>query len=90
MDSRKWFSIVHSFDREVVEVQTMTVQQLAELMQRGKDAAQYIDVREEGEFNIAKLPHFELLPLSRSVPVSFKPWTSSRRAFSRFQEMSLS
>ena len=46
----------------------MTVQQLAELLQKGKDAAQFIDVREEGEFSIAKLPHFDLLPLSRCLP----------------------
>jgi rhodanese-related sulfurtransferase len=45
----------------------MTVHELADLIQKGKDAAQFIDVREEREFEIAKLPHFDLLPLSRYV-----------------------
>jgi len=62
-----WHVILSSglLRREVVEMQTMTVKELAGLMQKGKDAAQYIDVREEGEYAIAKLPHFDLLPLSR-------------------------
>lgn len=65
-DSHKGLHIVQVLDeKEVVEMQTMTVKELAGLMQKGKDAAQYIDVREEGEYAIAKLPHFDLLPLSR-------------------------
>jgi len=71
-------------------MQTISVHELAELIQKGKDAAQYIDVREAGEFEIARLPHFDLLPLSRylSLPsrdaeitdTSFSPctgWTTT-------------
>ena len=44
----------------------MNVTELASVLQEGPEAAQFIDVREPGEHAIAQLPHFELLPLSRS------------------------
>ena len=46
-------------------MQTLTVDRLADMLQQGEAAAQFIDVREQGEYDIASLPHFKLLPLSR-------------------------
>lgn len=48
-------------------VQIMTVTELEGLLKEGPEAAQFIDVREKQEHDIASLPHFQLLPLSRSV-----------------------
>lgn len=55
--------------REVADVQVISVHELEDMLKRGADAAQFIDVREEGEHSIAHLPHFKLLPLSK-----FKDW----------------
>jgi rhodanese-related sulfurtransferase len=47
----------------------MTVQELAELLATrsagGNEDVQFIDVREEREEQLASLPHFKLLPLSK-------------------------
>lgn len=55
--------------REAAEVQHMTVQELAELLATrsagGNEDVQFIDVREEREEQLASLPHFKLLPLSK-------------------------
>ena len=54
-----------SLCRPLVQLQTMDVAELASILEKGPEAAQFIDVREPGEHSIAHLPHFELLPLSR-------------------------
>jgi rhodanese-related sulfurtransferase len=49
------------------QVQQMTVQELAELLSLGDEGCedvQFVDVREPGEFQAAKLPRFKLFPLS--------------------------
>jgi len=55
-------------------VQPLLVTELAELLSAhssggdaAADAIQFVDVREESEREIAKLPHFELYPLSKWV-----------------------
>lgn len=62
-------------EREAAEVQHMTVQELAELLATrsagGNEDVQFIDVREEREEQLASLPHFKLLPLSK-----FESWST--------------
>lgn len=53
--------------RPIVQLQSMDVTELASILEKGPEAAQFIDVREPGEHAIAQLPHFQLLPLSRSI-----------------------
>ncbi|PSC73976.1 rhodanese-like domain-containing 12 [Micractinium conductrix] len=63
-------------EREAAEVVPMSPQELQEsLMARaagGNEDVQYVDVREEREEQLARLPHFKLLPLSR-----FEDWAPS-------------
>ena len=51
--------------RKMAQMQTMDVHELSTLLREGPEAAQYIDVREPGEYAMASLPYFELLPMSR-------------------------
>lgn len=43
----------------------MSVDQLEGLLKEGPDSAQFIDVREPHEHEIARLRHFHLKPLSK-------------------------
>lgn len=49
------------------QVQAMTVQKLQKLLEDGDSPLemQFVDVREEGEAHVARLPHFQLYPMSR-------------------------
>ena len=57
--------------REATEVAHITPQELAESLAArtagANEDVQYLDVREEAEEDMARLPHFQLLPLSRRV-----------------------
>eukprot|EP00878_Enallax_costatus_P007940 GHUV01008306.1.p1 GENE.GHUV01008306.1~~GHUV01008306.1.p1 ORF type:complete len:155 (+),score=46.89 GHUV01008306.1:216-680(+) len=50
------------------EVQHMSVQDLQELLQNPVlcEEVQFVDVREPGEYQVARLPHFKLMPLSQA------------------------
>eukprot|EP01024_Parvocaulis_polyphysoides_P029810 TRINITY_DN27042_c1_g1_i1.p1 TRINITY_DN27042_c1_g1~~TRINITY_DN27042_c1_g1_i1.p1 ORF type:complete len:235 (-),score=37.14 TRINITY_DN27042_c1_g1_i1:157-861(-) len=54
-------------ERDVVDVGTMTVEELSEILcnPEVQDEKQLIDVRENYEFEQAKLPYFKLCPMSQ-------------------------
>ena len=58
--------------RNVKEVVQMSVEDLSEVLEDGNavEGAQFIDVREPHEEEIASLPRFHLMPLSRCVGVT--------------------
>uniref|UniRef100_A0A383V6H5 Peptidyl-prolyl cis-trans isomerase n=2 Tax=Tetradesmus obliquus TaxID=3088 RepID=A0A383V6H5_TETOB len=55
-------------EKQEAEVQHMSVNELQELLANPLlcEEVQFVDVREQHEFSIARLPHFKLLPLSTS------------------------
>jgi len=61
-------------ERSLPDVQQMSAEELAELLQNPGlwEDVQFVDVREDWEFATAKLPHFKLYPLSR-----FSEWGST-------------
>eukprot|EP00775_Hariotina_reticulata_P010018 gene10018-10173_t len=56
-------------ERREAEVQQMSVNELQEMLAdpEQREQLQLLDVREEGEFRISRLPLFQLLPLSQAA-----------------------